>query len=148
MEIKKLLIYISSGLNIAVQIIVAAALLFWFTKLTKPQLNLDDRTKESLKINFGKKVDKINYDVNQGWFTYLLPVFLGTLCLILAVIEICLCVIPDLMACANAPLFRGIFYVCIGVITLGVSGDLGIGAGALDLIAGAATIGIGCYTSL
>ncbi|OHT12591.1 hypothetical protein TRFO_03611 [Tritrichomonas foetus] len=65
---------------------------------------------------------------------------LGLVCLIFAIAELGLMIKPDWFSFVDSPFLRGIVYILSGIAVLGASGDLGIAAGALQMIIGVVLI--------
>lgn len=82
---------------------------------------------------------------DEGWWNYGYYVSFslfafGLICLIFAVIEILLLIIPDKLSFIDSPILRGVVYIITGIAVLGCANDLGIAAGALQLIIGLAMV--------
>jgi hypothetical protein len=74
---------------------------------------------------------------NMAWYASYSLFGFGLISLLFAVAEIGLLLKPDWFAVVDSYVLRGIVYIIKGIATLGVSGDLGIAGGALELIIGA-----------
>ena len=123
-----------------IQIITAACLIFAYTKVPKP---------DGVKLDFTTTdLDSLKAANNLLWTDINAPLILGIFCLIAAIIEILLAAIPTKLEVLNAPFFRGIIYVGIGAIALGVTGDLGISAGSFSIIDGVLVIIFGIWSSI
>lgn len=75
-------------------------------------------------------------DYNLWFYVEFSRFAFGLICLIFAVIEILLIFIPDKLTMVDSPLLRGIVYIISGIAVLGCASDLGIAAGALQMIIG------------
>lgn len=76
----------------------------------------------------------------QGWYLSYSVFCFGLISLIFAVFEIGLVFFPQYFKFVDSMMLRSIIYILKGIATLGVSGDLGIAAGALELAIGAAML--------
>lgn len=91
------------------------------------------------KIHSGYEPSK--HGSRNSYFYYNFSMFaFGLICLIFAIIEILLIFIPDKLTMVDSPLLRGIVYIISGIAVLGLANDLGIAAGALQMIIGVALV--------
>ena len=131
------------GINIfscCVQIIVAATLIYGHKKVPKP---------DSVHLDFSTTdMDSIIAAQNLIWTQINAPLVLGVFCIVVAIIEILLASFPRKVDVLNAPIFRGLVYIGLGVFALGIAGDLGIAAGILTIINGVLVIVFGVKAAI
>lgn len=77
---------------------------------------------------------------NLGFYINFSRFSLGLICIVFGIIEILLIFIPEKMSFLDSTLLRGIVYAFSGLAVLGCANDLGIAAGALQMIIGAVMI--------
>ena len=134
---KDLVAKIVGGIAVASQIVSAFTWIYWFTRL------------DSVSSNSYKWFEKlVNYNTNAWFYSYNLPILMGILSGICAILEILLIVMPMKAQWANAPLFRGSLYIGTTFLVVAVMGDLGIVAGIIQLIAGLGILGGGSWASI
>lgn len=76
----------------------------------------------------------------QGWYLSYSVFCFGLISIIFAICEIGLVFFPQYFKFVDSMMLRAIIYILKGIATLGVSGDLGIAAGALELAIGVAML--------
>ena len=123
-----------------VQVIVAGCLIYAYTKVPK---------QSGISLGFSTTdMDSMIAANNLLWTDIYAPLILGILSLVMVIAEILLVIIPTKVEVLNAPVFRGIVYVGLGALALGVTGDLGIAAGSLSIIDGALVLIFGIWASV
>ena len=77
------------------------------------------------------------YSVNScHYYNFSLLAF-GIISLLFAICELGLAIAPDKFKFVDSDVLRGVVYILKGIATLGVSNDLGIAAGSMEIIVGA-----------
>jgi hypothetical protein len=87
------------------------------------------------KIHSGWK--PAEYSINAWWYMSYSVFCFGLISLLFAVAELGLIIKPDWFSFVDSPILRAVVYILKGIATLGLSNDLGIAAGAMEIIIGA-----------
>jgi hypothetical protein len=74
---------------------------------------------------------------NFGFYASYSVFCFGIMSVLFAVAELGLIIKPDWFSFVDSPVLRAVIYILKGVATLGVSNDLGIAAGSMEIIIGA-----------
>jgi hypothetical protein len=74
--------------------------------------------------------------INWGWYASYSIFCFGLISLLFAIAELGLIVVPQYFGFVDSPVLRAVVYILKGIATLGVSNDLGIAAGSMEIIIG------------
>ena len=113
-------------LSFCVQVIVCAA---YFNEYS--HRSCDSSIKSGYAPN--EKYGSVNF---CHYFNFSLLAF-GIISVLFAICELGLAIAPDKFKFVDSDVLRGVVYILKGIATLGVSNDLGIAAGSLEIIVGA-----------
>jgi hypothetical protein len=91
-------------------------------------------------IQSGFKPAWLGGGVNMGWYGSYSIFCFGLISILFAVAELGLLFAPQYFGFVDSPVLRAVVYILKGIATLGVSNDLGIAAGSLEIIIGVVMI--------
>jgi hypothetical protein len=78
-----------------------------------------------------------DYSINAWWYMSYSVFCFGLISLLFAIAELGLIIQPEWFSFVDSPILRAVVYILKGIATLGMSNDLGIAAGSMEIIIGA-----------
>jgi hypothetical protein len=95
---------------------------------------------EDVKLKIRHKPEKNSAFLNGEWFLKITSLMLGLISCGLVLYEILLLCNPIKFGYDRTGIARGVFYIFLGMSTLGLSADLGIASGIIMAFCGAVTL--------
>jgi uncharacterized membrane protein len=95
---------------------------------------------KGITLHVGTAPAKNTVFVNQGWFLKMTALFFGLISCLLLLYEILLLCNPFKFGYGRTGIARSIYYIFLGISSMGLAADLGVASGIIMMFSGAVTL--------